>query len=111
MRHPARYLALTAVLTLLTGPVAVAQQDGVGQIHTDCAAISNIAGKVMELRQIDVPLSVAMEDVAKGRPGLAGIILEAYREPRMSSQESKDVMINEFTSRYYLVCSDHLHAQ
>lgn len=72
-----------------------------------CVQIERLAGKVMESRQVGVPMSRVMEIVSKGTATaliLQRMVIEAYQEPDYSTEEYKSRQRIEFAARWAAIC-------
>tara|TARA_R110002049_G_scaffold96042_1_gene235486 strand:+ start:115 stop:408 length:294 start_codon:yes stop_codon:yes gene_type:complete len=71
--------------------------------QSNCQGVSSLARVIMESRQtgvniIDVINAVDDNELAKV------IIIEAYKDPKFSTDDYKKTSINEFASRWYIIC-------
>ena len=90
-----KYL-LTTVLLLTSTVTAQANKEL-------CTAISDNASLIMELRQSNAPLSDVLE-VVDGITLLEELVMEAYKEPRYSSDEYQSNAIADFGNLAMLNC-------
>ena len=90
-----KYLLTTAVI-LLTTATAQANKEV-------CTAVSNSASIIMELRQSNAPLSSVLEAV-EGVAILETLTMEAYKEPRYSSDDYKNNAIADFGNLAMITC-------
>ena len=93
-------------LLLLTAFISfpVQAQDGL------CSSFSSYTGSVMSARQGGVGIQTII-DVTKGTEiegSAMAIISDAYSVPIYSLKENKKLAVNEFTTKYYLICLEGL---
>lgn len=72
-----------------------------------CQSFSDVAGATMELRQLGMPVSEAMERAKSSRRGahrLMEMTLSAYEFPQMQTEEVRAFMVKDFANQQYLAC-------
>ena len=70
----------------------------------DCASLSETAATVMEVRQMGYPMSKLMEAAERDGALARALVIEAYRQPRYSSDGYKENAIKDFANEVYLQC-------
>lgn len=97
--------AITAMALMLMPTVAIAEPSP----RDVCPAFSELAGEIMEARQVGVPMTTMM-GVAAQRGGTTmgdleeGMIIDAFSEPRYNTEEFQQKAIGDFADRVYLTC-------
>lgn len=87
---------IASAVIALTATTAQAQD-------IDCAKIGDIASIIMENRQIGVSMSEQMSAI-DGVSLLEGMVIDAYRAPRMSMPENRMKMVEDFRAEFELMC-------
>lgn len=91
-------------LLALIGAPAFAQDD----TTQHCALVGEIAGQTLEAYTIGVFLG-DMIDIAAGDELLIEIIMDAYDEPRYSTDEVIDEAIFDFRNKWERDCFQYFH--
>ncbi len=87
------------ITALLLSTPALAEDNGL-----DCEKVASIAGSIMDIRQHGAPMSEVREKL--GKPWY-GIITEAYKENRWSTERNKKRAAQDFRTRYELACYEY----
>lgn len=85
---------------LIAGPV-LAEEENQGM--PTCEGVALIAEIIMKSRQAGVSLSRSLE-IAEGDELLREIALRAYEQPRMSTPQNQQRMIEDFRDELHLEC-------
>ena len=107
-----RLLVCTLVLSLFATTQANAEMPPKKEI---CLTVSTMAQNVMSMRQIGMPITeplaisqkFADDGTASGAETnklMDGIIMDAYSNDLRYSEQMKMTSINEFATKYYLIC-------
>lgn len=71
--------------------------------EVSCDQIAELAGVVMNNRQIGVPMS-NMWGIAKGNVFIEGMIKLAYDQPQFSTSRHQTQAVNEFKNEFFMMC-------
>ena len=86
--------AITLALTLVATPLAAGT--------VDCAQAGIMAGKLMQARQVGVPVSKVIEIFDDD--AMTAIILAAYQVPRFSTDEYQQRAVADFRNEVEVMC-------
>lgn len=75
-----------------------------------CASMGELAEKIMQIRQLETPMSKTISDVTPaGAPQdvtrlIRDIIIDAYNQPAMRTEENKRLQVAEFRNDIEVRC-------
>lgn len=95
------------IKSIITAAVIAAPIAATAQEAPHCEGVGDLAEAVMMHRQNGTPMSTLMaiaEQNGEAGEGLAEIILEAYREPRMSVPDNQRRMVEDFRNEIEAIC-------
>ena len=72
-----------------------------------CEAIGELAGSIMTARQEGVPLS-RMMGIANGNEGIIALVLQAYGQPRFSTNTVRMEAVADFHNQVELICYEQM---
>jgi len=99
-----------AILALTSATPALASDDRQQALDTFCSSISTLATSIMRSRQNGLPLTTLMDVVAlKSKEAMTGdmarrMILQAYDQPRFSTDSYKARAVIDFANEAALEC-------
>lgn len=105
-----RYLILYVIIAFLCATNAQAEDKDFD--HNEfCIQMADLAGSVMKLRQVNIPIIETVKLIrngAKDTEWLEDILMtytkQAYEMPLRLSDDAKTIEINEFTTKTFLHC-------
>lgn len=84
-------------LTLLATPLAAETEDD------NCKQLGVLAARIMEARQVGVPLSDMME-IVKGNDLLQALTIAAYQSSRFNTDAYRQEAITDFRNKVEVAC-------
>lgn len=70
----------------------------------DCKYLSEVAHRVMEVRQAGYPMADLVEAAEQDGALAKALVIEAYKRNQYSSNEYKENAANEFSNEVYMQC-------
>ena len=96
-----RGIVLGMALALAATPAVSAVSE---QQKADCKGFSELASKIMEARQVGVPMADLMERKVQLTEVRDGLVIEAYKLPRYTTEAAQQRAITDFGNDSYLAC-------
>ena len=98
-------LLIVLVIVFCFAGVGAAEETETKELTMDrCAKISEVAERIMDCRQSNVPMTDVVNIFPAGSPWIKNVI-KAYEKPRMSVEKNQQNMIRDFQNQLYLECA------
>lgn len=94
---------LAGFLILLSGVVSANQPMDKAEYLQICTTMSEVAGRIMMVRQLGMPMSDAMS-VVGGEKVFEDFVADAYSIHRRDTDEGRKQAVSDFKDRIYLRC-------